>query len=1033
MPSPRRRSSPEKSAPNLVRLIRVFVSSPSDVKEEWQAINEVVATINRTDGDAGSFRLETLQWTKDVVTRLGGRPQEIVNEQTPYYDIFVGIMATRFGQPTGTHPSGTEEEFRAAYSRYEQTDAPWIAFYFRDQVIPGTNLDALQQYVKVCEFRKELETKGLVQGYVGVNGDAQSFRAKIDEHLRKIVKLLPATAVKSTSKSPRKAKAPKPSNVSKVAIPTQPSGPPVRPAEYLRRLRDECAGVELLGLRLQHGQSVRLNSVYVPLTTPAATEPAATKKKRNSVADDRERPPQLLLDLLANESLYVAGPAGSGKSTFCRWVAWLACAGEFPEIPVAPPKGYQEGFPAAFRDRLPLLVRLRDFWRDLPQTPGSRALRQQELEAALARWVDAKRPAGITWNEVEPHLAAGSLLLLLDGVDEVPLSAGDARQPCPLRAALVEGIADAAREWTRRGNRVLLTSRPYGLSEDEVRKLPLRAAPLADLDSPLQKLLIQRWFRCLDENPESADSTARQMTQHIASREDLTPLTANPMLLTAVCIVYHQGGRLPQDRYDLYDRIVDNVLFNRFPEDRGTVDRVRNRLAVVAYGMHTGVGLGDSRETPQAEATLAEIDKLIGAYQHESLLNEPSYTNAIDAREQLLTHTGLLLPQAGKQAGFYHLTIQDFFAAQRLLARHEEELEQEFRRRGAVENWRSTLNFVFGSLVSNRKLSDRSARLLGELIDGLNEESVALAVVVADCVQILLKRGWRLKADVEERFKRYCLSAIEREIPVRPRNELALVLGHLGDSRIVVDLRQGEGYVPIPAGRYRIGDPPRNVKIAAGFALSKYPVTNSQFALFIKENGYQDRQWWSDEGWAWRVNNSIELPAYWHDGKWNGPNQPVVGVSYWEAEAFAAWAGGRLPTEDEWEAAARGPDGFEYPWGNEWENGNCNSTDSGLQMTSAVGIFPPSRTRDTLLDDMAGNVWEWCASVIFGSGRVIEGGSWDAVADYWESMYSMGRFPEDRDDNQGFRLASRSVQEQAERRRERRHGGSGRQPRPESP
>ena len=187
----------------------------------------------------------------------------------------------------------------------------------------------------------------------------------------------------------------------------------------------------------------------------------------------------------------------------------------------------------------------------------------------------------------------------------------------------------------------------------------------------MRELLVRRWFHCLIENFNSAEATARQMLADVRLRDDLEPLTANPMLLTAICIVYHQGGRLPQDRHDVYDRIVDTVLFNRFPNDRTVIDLVRNRLSVVASGMHTGEGLGEQRPTPQAEATYGEIDRMIQTYQDQSSWNEPGFMGAVAAREQLLTHSGLLLPQGHQRAGFYHLTIQDFLAAQRLLHTHE--------------------------------------------------------------------------------------------------------------------------------------------------------------------------------------------------------------------------------------------------------------------------------------------------------------------------------------------------------------------------
>ena len=97
-----------------VRLIRVFVSSPGDVAEERNVLTEVVDSINQTDGQGRQVRLELFRWEDNVTTKIGPKPQKVVDSQTPAYDIYVGIMSTRFGTPAGRYGSGTER-VRSAY------------------------------------------------------------------------------------------------------------------------------------------------------------------------------------------------------------------------------------------------------------------------------------------------------------------------------------------------------------------------------------------------------------------------------------------------------------------------------------------------------------------------------------------------------------------------------------------------------------------------------------------------------------------------------------------------------------------------------------------------------------------------------------------------------------------------------------------------------------------------------------------------------------------------------------------------------
>jgi len=235
------------------------------------------------------------------------------------------------------------------------------------------------------------------------------------------------------------------------------------------------------------------------------------------------------------------------------------------------------------------------------------------------------------------HRTAGRLLLMLDGCDEVPISSGSGAAAWYPRAMLLSALAEAVPAWTAAGNRVLLTSRPYGLGESEAAGLGLETARIADLDDALRDLLVRRWFGVLSPDSDENGSPADQMLANIAQRGELSPLVSNPMLLTAMCVIFNQGKRLPRDKHELYHRILDNVLYNRYRDARFELPLIRQRLSVIAYGMHTGAGLDEDRQTPQAEATDAEIEQMIQRYQDESPAKEAGFRGAVQTREDLLS------------------------------------------------------------------------------------------------------------------------------------------------------------------------------------------------------------------------------------------------------------------------------------------------------------------------------------------------------------------------------------------------------------
>jgi hypothetical protein len=433
-------------------------------------------------------------------------------------------------------------------------------------------------------------------------------------------------------------------------------------------------------------------------------------------------------------------------------------------------------------------------------------------------------------------------------------------------------------------------------------------------------------------------------------------------------------------RCEVYDRIVDYVLYNRYPESAGDRRRVRERLAFIAAGMHTGEPLGEARETPEPEASHAQLEQMLRAFVQAGPSTEKGVLDVIRRLDELLSDSGLLLPREGKRAGFYHFSFQEFLAAERLAVLAAEQGAESwyslFLRRAPAAEWRYTLDFLFGAYLFRHASTQAGIRLLVRLIESLRTDALAadanLAWTLADCLEIALLKSCVLPADKLERFGQNCLSAIEQEIPLQPRQALGLTLGRIGDPRILHP-RDRAGYVKIPPGRYPFQDD--WIRIEEPYWLSRYPVTNSQFLQFIQDGGYQTKELWSPDGWKWLEEAQVSEPRYFRDRRHDAPNQPVVGVSWWEAEAFCRWSGGRLPSEREWEAAARGSEAREYPWDGPWEDGICNTHEAGLGTTSPVGSFrAPGRWISSwrIWPVMCGNgflAYACCAAVPRSSNR----------------------------------------------------------------
>jgi len=253
-----------------------------------------------------------------------------------------------------------------------------------------------------------------------------------------------------------------------------------------------------------------------------------------------------------------------------------------------------------------------------------------------------------------------------------------------------------------------------------------------------------------------------------------------------------------------------------------------------------------------------------------------------------------------------------------------------------------------------------------------------------------------------------------QKVTVQPKGEnvISVTLEKQKEFPMTIIGKDGAEMILIPAGEFIMGSPegeswydeyPQHTVFLNAFYIDKYEVTNAQYKLFMDATGYK-------------------APRNWRDGKFNQPEQPVVGVSWDYAVAYAKWAGKRLPTEAEWEKAARGTDGRIYPWGNEWDISKCNSkgVGDGYEYTSPVGSFPAGASPYGLMD-MAGNTRELCADwydedyysrsplvnpkgpVEPGVFHVLRSGSWDCPEDQMRCARRVGGEPSPMNRDFGFR------------------------------
>jgi serine/threonine-protein kinase len=288
---------------------------------------------------------------------------------------------------------------------------------------------------------------------------------------------------------------------------------------------------------------------------------------------------------------------------------------------------------------------------------------------------------------------------------------------------------------------------------------------------------------------------------------------------------------------------------------------------------------------------------------------------------------------------------------------------------------------------------------------------------------------------------------ISREIPenraqeIKITDETALFVSELIDPSVYEKIeppqsvKVPEDMIYVPPGQFIMGekDSIRITSLKEGFFIDKYPVTNAQFCAFLNERGNQEEggtKWINTEGSYKKERCRIRKDGDRFVVEPGFEEHPVIYVTWYGARTYAQWKGKRLPTEEEWEKAARGIDGRIYPWGNEFNKAKCNIDKPGIGDTtkkvnicgmrikvynidkSGIGHTTPVKKYQEGLSphgclDMAGNVWEWTDSW-YGENKkhkVQRGGSWNNSRGYARCIFRGRSDPEYGKDSLGFRCA----------------------------
>jgi formylglycine-generating enzyme required for sulfatase activity len=955
------------------KSLKIFLASSAELEDDRKKFEIYISRKNKTLHNRGVF-IELVMWEDFIDAMSQTRLQDEYNKAVQECDIFVMLFATKVGQ-------FTREEFETAFGQFQKSNRPWIYTYFKKV---NVDLDEIptEDFMNLRDFQDRLKNLGhFLTKYENIDGLTNHFY----EQLEKLKLFQPLHHVE-------------PQVSEKQII-----------QDYCQKIQQQFSTINLFGEK--NTESKESQNVFDRMSNiDCGFVPLHLQDWRDE-KDRGKRFPLKISDLFFSDNIQkkhflLRGLPGSGKTTLLRYLTYhFACDGANSK-----------------KEYIPVYIRCKKL--------NEKVNKNISLEELVKEHIIENCDDDICYATLtgEKYFLKSPMILLFDGLDEI--------EDKQVSENISLNLVTLKKRYPH--CKIIVSSRPIKLQRKDFSSF--RHLDVLPLEPEMIEDYLNRWF-------EGNTNKINALIHTFKDRQRIKALAGNPFLLSMICFTYDKGGdsALIQKRSDLYDNCTKYLLQRRYdPTNISNSEEDYRKALKILKDLSLRFFLWQESDFP------VDHVNVIG----KRILTAEEIGKTSDFLDDVERKTGLL--QRAKQGfTFVHRSLWEYFTA---LALKDTKPLNFIIKHAADPDWEEVVRLYAGFLPEKERIES--------LVRGLWNINRPLALRVTTEINISVNDLIKPLIEKEEgnQSKLLLIDSLEQSLPLIPQEEqkslleetlnillteceekdcqviyyaeqllekkqmrpleregLIYRLFNLGDAskrqqELLKDSASCFEWIEIEGGIFLMGDdehredekPAHEVKVSS-FSITKHPVTNYLLKSFLFGEKYPD---------------------------YGGDRHPAIGNTWWEAYYFALWINVRLPTEAEWEYAARGGQHSgsgqgQYYFGDSEEELKDHAWfgESGRNYAHAVDEINPNSGKENLnplgLANMLGNVWEWCSDWYDeryyeecknqgivenpvgpenGSYRVLRGGSWYNFAQYCRCADRNSYTPALRRNDVGFRL-----------------------------